>query len=191
MRGSLFEGMYDGIGDCPQLFIIAPVDKYRSAARGSTAVDIPPAISHHEGTGQINPKKLRCVQEHPRCRLTTGTHRAAARMSTHFDVVDGKLPAHEFVHGVDGFARLGAAADIRLIRCHHEEKARGFQPIASLHHPWQKAEFRERRRRVRLAFPHHRFVDHSVAIQENGAFSFLGHSQRTLSHFVAFTFSAG
>ena len=93
---------------------------------------------------------------------------------------------HSGMHPLNLGTTLGAAPDIGLICDDDQEKAGRAQPRATVDHIIKQREVSCARRRIRTAVADQRLVQHSVAIEKNGAARYF-----VLSHFVCATFSFG
>jgi len=71
------------------------------------------------------------------------------------------------VHRLDHGRRLGAAADIGLVRHDHERIAGGAQRATGRRHAEKQLKFGQRGRRVRLAVADDGYVERAVAVEEH------------------------
>ena len=89
---------------------------------------------------------------------------------------------HFQIHRFNGFATLGAAANVGLIRDDNQEEVRSLQPRTSVRNILVKFELLEAGWRMGRSVPDRNPVDYSIAIEKNcGARYFMP------SHFVLAT----
>ena len=153
-----------------QRFVVGVIDQHGGAAGGVTAIDVAPAVAHHEALREVNAQLLRGALQHPGLRLATiAIGRAFARMITNLHAIQGQLTAHVRVERFDEGLRNRAAPDIGLIGGDDEEESGVLQLSTSLSHSGKNLELRETGRWVWLVVANKRAIDDAVAVEENSA----------------------
>lgn len=149
-------------------FGVTVVDENGLAAGGVAAIDVAPAIADHEAGSEVDVAFGGGAEEHAGRGLAE-VGGGVAGVPGDFDAVERKFAEQESVHGFDGFAGLGAAADVGLIGGDDEEKAVLAQQAAGFGDAGEDDEIGERLGRKRFAGAHFGTVQHAIAIEENGA----------------------
>ena len=177
------------VGLLAQRLAVAVVDKDGAAASGFRAVDVPPPIADEKTPFQVDVVAAGGAQEHAGLRLPAIARLAVsrARMVTNFDPIQLRHRSPQLlVHGLNDFARLGSASNVRLITDDNHYKAGRFQLPAPFGDTGIKLELLDARRRQRTSIPHYGPVQYPIAIEEYRAFLYF-----VLSHFVCAVFSVG
>ena len=117
-------------------------------------------------------------------------------MITNFNAVNGQLPAHSGMNCFHDFLFQRAAAHVRLVGHHHEQKACLLESGTGGRNLGENFKFHQTCWRIRLALTLQRPVDDAVAVEKNGTPDFgLRTSDfglhRVLSHLVWPTLSLG
>ena len=108
-------------------------------------------------------------------------------MITNLDTIKRwKRQLHFYMHRLDRFATLRAAAYVGLVGDHDEEKFRCLKPRTAVGNVVIEFEILESGRRMGLTVADNGPVEHAVAIEEDGPSRYF-----VLSHFVSATFRAG
>ena len=166
--------------------LISIVEKHRSATGGVSGVDVPPTVADQEAVWKRDFKSGRGVKQQAGLRLTAG---AVVRIVVVADkeAVEWEHCSKCSVNLFDGFPGGGAAGDIGLIGNDNQQESAIVQAGKGLVRTCDELELIGRLRRVWFAAANDRFVDHSVAVEEDR----LARHQRTDSHFVSACLRAG
>jgi hypothetical protein len=164
------------------------IEKDRSAAGCPAGVDISPAISHKERTGEVDTIPLLCLDYQPG-RGLAALAAVAVVVRADEEVVEREGLPHDVVHRLNRAQRLRTASDVRLIGDDEQQESEFLQASEAAGGAIHDFQFRERRRRVRLTVAYDRAIQDSIAIEENRAGCPV--HRRTDSHFVSARFKAG
>ena len=153
------------------------------------AIHVTPAIADKKTAGQIQRVIGRGAKYHSGLRFPAIARfaMAGAGVITDFDRIERRNGLAELpVHGLNQFAALGSAPDIRLVRNYHQDETRLLQLRAAVRNVGINLELLQRRRRKWKTVANDGTIQDAVAIEKDG-----GPAYFVLSHFVCAVFSAG
>ena len=153
-----------------ELLRVTAINEDCAAPGRMAAVYVPPPVAHHPALRQVNPQRLRRPQQHAGFGLAAiAFGRALACMIADLHAVNRQPPAHFRMNRFHGFLTQRAAAHVRLVGHHHQQKTCCLEPGASGRHLGKNLKFSQVPGRIRLPVALQGAVDDAVAIEKNGA----------------------
>ena len=156
------------IGLLAQRLIVMVIDQYGPAPRGVPAINIPPPVTNHPASLEVNIQFARRAPQHSWVWLPTVAVRIApARVKTNFHSIKGQFPAHVFVNPIDDLTLQRSAPHIWLIGRDDEEKPSLLELAAGVRDAGENQELVDGGGRVGFARNDFALIDHTIAIEEH------------------------
>lgn len=149
------------------MLLVTTVYENSCASGGLAGLDIPPSVSDHVASAQVDIVLVRCIDNHAWMRFPAGAPIRIV-MEADTELMDGQEGAELQMNGIDNLAPLPASRHIGLV-CHNDEAKSGLAESAQgFAHSGQYLNIIDAHGRVRSAISKNGSIKDAITVQEHG-----------------------